>query len=71
MGYHDNERTTRKAVADACRFINDRERLGFALRLTLSTAGIQGVQQDRIINDVRACQFDSLRKALKIKAIDV
>jgi hypothetical protein len=56
-----------KAYADACRFINDRERLRFALHETLRAFGVGQAQAEKIIAEVRAANFDTLKKTLKIK----
>jgi len=64
MGYHANEETTKKAVKDAYRFINDRERFKHALRECLSARGIPERQRDEIIKNVRECDFNSLHRAL-------
>ena len=60
MGYHDNEATTKKAVKYACQFINDRERYRYALSQALGALGQSKVNQEKIIEDVRKCDFTSL-----------
>jgi SOS response regulatory protein OraA/RecX len=69
MGYHSNEETTKIAIKDACRFINDRSRIEHGLRLALDHIGISKQNQDSIINDIRSSNFDSLNKALKLKIV--
>lgn len=65
MGYHANEETTKKAVADACRFINDRARLEFALQTTLATLGVCEQQRSKVVTDIKAADFRSLHKLLR------
>lgn len=64
MGYHSNEATTKKAVNDAQRFINDRARLEQALRLTLDHVGIGSQERDAIVEDVKRNRFVTLAAAL-------
>lgn len=64
MGYHSNEETTKRAVSDACRFINDRARLELALRTALTSLGAPEQQRDAIVADVRAADFRSLHELL-------
>jgi hypothetical protein len=61
MGYHNNEETTKKAIRDANRFINDRSRLEHALRLALKGLGIaDSGPQETIISEVKSANFDSI-----------
>jgi hypothetical protein len=66
MGYHNNEETTKKAIRDANRFINDRARLEHALRQALVALGVSdsGTLTD-IISDVKSANFESLDRAAK------
>jgi hypothetical protein len=61
MGYHNNEETTKKAIRDANRFINDRARLEHALRQTLIALGItdSGTLTD-IVSEVKSADFKRL-----------
>lgn len=63
MGYHNNEETTKKAIRDANRFINDRARLEHALRQTLVALGINdsGTLTD-LINEVKSANFERLNE---------
>lgn len=58
--------TKRDPLEDCYNLANDRARLDWGLRITLKTCGLGSVQIDKIINDVRASDFSSLQKALKI-----
>lgn len=60
MGYHDAVGQHRKIIADACRFINDRERTAFALRIALQILGVSALEQQQILTDAKACNFDTL-----------
>jgi SOS response regulatory protein OraA/RecX len=60
MGYHSNELTTKKAVNDAQRFINDRSRLEHGLRIALKKLGASDLEQDKIVSDIKASHFDSI-----------
>jgi hypothetical protein len=68
MGYHNNEETTKKAIRDANRFINDRARLEHALRQTLIALGISdsGALTDIII-DVKSANFERLYEVCSTK----
>lgn len=64
MGYHSNEETTKKAVKDCQRFINDRERLGF---LTLSLLGYIGFSKEsaeRVIQSARQADFSEIESCI-------
>jgi SOS response regulatory protein OraA/RecX len=60
MGYHNNEETTKNAIRDACRFINDRSRLEHGLRIALDHVGMSEHKISIIINDIKSSNFDSL-----------
>jgi SOS response regulatory protein OraA/RecX len=66
MGYHSNEETTKKAINDAQRFINDRARLEHALRIALKKLSVSDCDQEKIISDVRSCNFDSINAVNEI-----
>ena len=57
-----NERTHAEA---AYQFANDRARLEHALRQVFTALSVGELQQNKIITDVRACEFASLDKLLK------
>jgi hypothetical protein len=65
MGYHNNEETTRKAIRDACRFINEKTRLEHALDATLLHLGVPKPKRLGVIQDVKGCDFRSLDELLK------
>lgn len=55
----------RSLTEDAYNLANDRARLEHALRLTFTALGVGQLQQDKIIKDVRQCDFSTLDKLLK------
>ncbi len=65
MGYHQFQEERKKLIFDINRFCNDRARLEAGLRRTLERFGIQKLQVDTIIKDVRLADFRSLDKATK------
>jgi len=56
MAYHNNEATTKKAVNDAQKFINDRERYRYALSLIVS---------DEVIEKIREADFKPFEESIK------
>jgi hypothetical protein len=60
MGYHANEEATKQCIKDAQRFINDRARLEYGLRIALQKLGVRDEEQNKIVQDVRSNNFDSL-----------
>jgi hypothetical protein len=67
MGYHNNEETTKKAVNDAQRFINDRERLRFLSASLLGYLGFSKKTTDRIIESARNADFEEIKKHIQGK----
>lgn len=61
MGYHNNEETTQKAVKDAQKFINDRERIRYLAECLLGYIGYSHEAADRIIESARACDFTEIK----------
>jgi len=61
--------TLMKCYVDACRFINDRERLRFALTTTLQALGVPSQQIAKIVAEVRANNFSTLNKTIKLNKI--
>lgn len=56
----------RDPLEDCYNLANDRARLEKALRDVLSCLGMGDIQLNKIVNDVRACDFTSLHKAIKL-----
>jgi len=54
-----------RIVIDAYHLCNDRSRLQFALDRVFTKLGVPDQQRDKIIKDVRNCDFSSLDKLLK------
>lgn len=55
----------RDPLADCYNLANDRARLEHALRRVLTALGVGEVQQNKIVKDVRACEWSSLEKLIK------
>lgn len=64
MGYHNNEETTKKAVKDAQRFINDRERLRFLSESLLGYLGFSKKTTNSIIESARMANFDEIERII-------
>lgn len=64
MGYHDNEKTTKKAVEDAVRFINDRERYKYLCQILMDHFGFGDYKITDMLMKARNCQFEDIKIAL-------
>jgi len=64
MGYHNNEDTTKKAIKDCQKFINDRTRLEYALEYILNNF-CNEEQTNKIITDIKKAKFNSLRTLIR------
>ncbi|MCP5175918.1 MAG: hypothetical protein H6996_12565, partial [Moraxellaceae bacterium] len=64
MGYHDNEETTKKAVEDAVRFINDRERYKYLCQILMDHFGFGDYKITDMLMKARNCQFEDIKIAL-------
>jgi len=66
MAAGDKARMIQKFGEELCKVANDRTRLQMALEQTLSKLGLPENQIKKIVNDVRAADFNSFHKALKL-----
>lgn len=66
MATGDKAKMLQKFGEELCRVANDRTRLQMALEQTLSRLGLPESQINKIVKDVRAADFNSLHKALKL-----
>ena len=66
MATGDKARMLQKFGEELCRVANDRTRLQIAFEQTLNKLGLQESQIKKIVKDVRAADFDSLHKTLKL-----
>lgn len=66
MGYHQNEETTKQAIKDSQRFLNDRARYKHALEMCLESMGIDQEDRTAIIENCRNADFDLLEAYLMI-----
>ncbi len=64
MGYHDNEKTTKKAVEDAVGFINDRERYKYLCQILMDHFGFGDYKITDMLMKARNCQFEDIKIAL-------
>jgi len=64
MGYHNNEDTTKKAVSDACKFINDRERYKYLAQLLMDSVGFSDADMVQLLMWARRAEFDKVRNFL-------
>ena len=64
MGYHQNEETTKQAVQDAQRFINDRERYKYLAQILLDHLGHGDADIIGIIRDASEAKFDRIEQLL-------
>ena len=55
----------RKLRRGTVKAVNDRERMRLALHKIFEAFGVPELQQNKIIEDVRACDFDSLNKLIR------
>ena len=58
-----------KLADDMCRLANDRTRLQFAFEKTLAKLGVPKNQIDKAMKDIRACDFTSIEKIMKMENI--
>ena len=64
MGYHNNEETTKKAISDASRFINDRERYKYLAQLLMDHIGLNDADMVKLLIKARNAEFDKVRDFL-------
>lgn len=64
MGYHNNEETTKKAISDASRFINDRERYKYLAQLLMDHIGLNDADMVGLLIKARNAEFDKVRDFL-------
>lgn len=64
MGYHSNEESTKKAISDAQRFINDRERYKYLAQLLMDHMGLPDADIVQLLFDARNNKFDKVREFL-------
>mgnify|MGYP003453081360 CR=1 FL=1 len=64
MGYHNNEETTKKAMSDANRFINDRERYKYLAQLLMDHIGLNDADMVGLLTKARNAEFDKVRDFL-------
>ena len=66
MATGDKARMLQKFGEELCKVANDRTRLQIAFEKTLNELGLPDSQINKIVKDVRAADFDSLHKTLKL-----
>lgn len=66
MATGDKARMLKKFGEELCKVANDRTRLQMAFERTLKKLGLTDSQINKIVKDVRAADFDSLHKTLKL-----
>jgi hypothetical protein len=66
MATGDKARMLQKFGEELCKVANDRTRLQIAFEKTLNKLGLPDSQINKIVKDVRAADFDSLHKTLKL-----
>jgi len=66
MAIGDKARMLQKFGEELCKVANDRTRLQIAFEQTLSRLGLPESQINKIVKDVRAADFNSLHKTLRL-----
>ncbi len=66
MAAGDKARMLQEFGKELCKVANDRTRLQIAFEQTLNKLGLPESQIKKIVKDVRAADFDSLHKTLKL-----